>query len=124
MSLQVVFHVVARVELIGSGQVAGLHLEEDALGIDEMAAREVEVYAGTEKLLGQQRNVEAIGIVSGKVTTGEAVCQLLGQLLESGCVFDIVVGDAGELLYFVGDGLPGLTKMFFRSSSPLGDTFT
>ena len=53
VSLKVLFHLAATVELVGRRQVTALHLVEDGLRINHAALREVEVHACSQELLGQ-----------------------------------------------------------------------
>ena len=75
---------------------------EDGLCVDESALLEVEVDAGAQELLCQQRNVEVVGVEAGEVAARELLGQLRGQLLERGLVLHVVVGDACQLFHLGG----------------------
>ena len=97
VSREVLLHLATTIELISSSQVATLHLTENGAGVDAAALAEVEVDACPEELLGQQRNVEVIGVEAGKVTPFEQIVESGGQLLEGGSVFHVLIRDACQL---------------------------
>ena len=101
VGLEVVFHLVAGVELICSSQVAAFHLVEYSLHVDESAAAEVEVDACAEHLLGKHWYVEMVGVEAGKVAALELRGQLVGNLFEVWRILDVLVGDARELFHFL-----------------------
>ena len=89
MRLEVVLHLVARVELVGCGEVAALHLVEDILRVYEQAFGEIERHLSARKLLGEHWHVKLIGVETTKVAVPESLGQSRGQFLERGCPLDI-----------------------------------
>ena len=70
---------------------------EDGLCVNQATLREVEVDAGTQKLLCQQGNIEVVGVESRNIGPCEHVVELGCQLLEGRLVLDVIVGDARQL---------------------------
>ena len=89
MRLEVVLHLVARIELVGCCEVAALHLVEDILCIYEQAFGEIERHLGAGKLLGEHRHVKLIGVEATEVAAPEGLGQSRGQFLERGRSLDI-----------------------------------
>ena len=118
MGLEVVFHLAPAIELVGSSEVALLHLAEDGTGINQTALAEVEVDAGTQKLFGQQGDVKVVGVVTGEVATLELLFQGLGQLLEGGLACHIGIAYARQFGHLCGNrflGIDGIVVADFLS---------
>ena len=118
--LEVVLHLPSAVELIGGGQVAALHLLEDGAGVDQTALREIEVHAGAQELLGQQGDVEVVGVEACEVAACELLAELGSQLLEDGLVLHVVIGDARQLCDDGLDGLLGVDELVAALFPPVG----
>ena len=91
VSLEVFLHLTTAVELIGSSQVASLHLPEDRTGIDHAALAEIEVDASPQKLLSEQWDIEVVRVEPGEVRALELISQRLCQLFEGRFVLHILV---------------------------------
>ena len=73
MSFKIFFHLAPTIELVGSCQVAALHLSEYGTSVDQMAFGEIEINACTQKLFSQQGNIKIIRVETCKVTTRKLV---------------------------------------------------
>ena len=104
MGGKVFLHLASAIEFVCGSQVASFHLVEDGLGVDKSALREVEVDACAQKLLGKHRDVEMVGVVSGKVAILHLLAKLLGHILERRRVLHVVVRDACQLGHFLRNG--------------------
>lgn len=86
--------IAVTVELVGSHEVARLHLVEDVLHVHHQAVAQVEALAATQELLHQQRHVELVGVEASQVGVAYEGQQVVGNFRECGLVLDILVGDA------------------------------
>ena len=81
------------------------------MGVDESALGEVEVNAGAQKFLGQQGHVEVVAVEACNVAAGKYLADLSCQLLEGGLVLDVVIRNASQLCYLVGNRLLGVNEL-------------
>ena len=84
---------------------------EYRLRVDESASIEIEVDAGTKKLLCEHRNVEVVGVETAEVTPFKVGLQRLCYLLERRCVLYVIVFYARQLFHFNGNFLFGVHKL-------------
>ena len=105
VSLEVVFHLSATIELISSSQIPALHLMVDGLHIYQTTLAEVEVNACPQELLSQQGHVEVVAVITGNIRTSKHLTNLARQLLEGGLVLDILIGDARQRHDLIGNRL-------------------
>ena len=59
-----VFQVFVAIKLVGCGEGAFFHLVVDALHVDQVARRHVELNAGPNELFDEHGDVEVVGVVS------------------------------------------------------------
>ena len=93
---------------------------EYSLSVDESTLREVEVDAGTQKFLGEHRNVEVIGVISCKVAVFHFLIQFLSNLLECRSILHVIIADAGQLSYFLRNGLAWIYELVLASFLAVG----
>ena len=89
-----IFQIFAAVEFVGGAQGALFHFVEYDLHIDKFVAFQVDVDAGAQKLFGQQRNVEPVGVESAQIASFDGTGYVVGHGFECGAIFHIVIGDA------------------------------
>lgn len=64
-----IFQILSAIEFIGGRQGALFQFVINHLHVNEFSFHHVNVYSCAQELLGQNRNVETIGIETGKVTS-------------------------------------------------------
>ena len=89
-----VLEVLATIETISRRECATLHFVIDVLHIHEAAFRQVDIDAGTQEFLHEQRHIELIAVEAREVAVLETCHQFVGNFLESRTVFYVLVRDA------------------------------
>ena len=112
--------LLAAIETIGGHEGARLLLVEDVLHVDEVGIVRVEADACAQKLLDEQGNVEAVGVVACEVAALEDLFELLGELLERGLVGHHLVGDMVDGSRFGGDVHLGVDEEIARFLLTIG----
>ena len=120
VSLEVIFHLSATIELIRGSQIPALHLVVDGLRIYQATLREVKVNTSPQELLCQQGHVEVVAVITGNICSGKHLTNLARQLFEGGLALDVLIGDTRQGHHLIGNGLLRIDNLVTPLFSSVG----